>query len=332
MEYADKATGKRKFRKLEELNLLDDFLFHEMVASPEVGEEFCRILLRVILGKEIRKVKVTAQQSILGRDTDRHGVRMDAYVKDVSKEEILGDRDVFDAGIIQDIFDIEPDKVDEKEILPRKTRYYHGLVDTKLLETGTSYKKLPNVYIIMILPYDPFGRDRMVYTVKNRCIEDDRVEYEDGAVKIFLYTKGTKGNPGQNLIDMLKYIQQSTEENVVNQDIETVHTMVKHIKRKKEVGIGYMKAWEWEEYIREDAAREAAKMVEERTKTVVEEKEKAVKEVIKEAAKEREKAVEEATKREQEKTREQERRAEQAEAEVRRLQEELKRITAHKVV
>ena len=175
----------------------------------------------------------------------------------------------------------------------------------------------------------------MVYTVKNRCIEDDSVEYEDGAVKIFLYTKGTKGNPGQNLIDMLKYIQQSTEENVVNQDIETVHTMVKHIKGKKEVGIGYMKAWEWEEYIREDAAREAAKMVEERTKTVVEEAAKAIEEkekAIEEAAKEREKAVEEATKREQEKTREQERRAEQAEAEVRRLQEELKRITALKVV
>jgi len=315
MEYADKATGKRKFRKLEELNLLDDFLFHEVVASPEVGEEFCRILLSVILGKEIRKVKVFAQKSILGRDTDRHGIRMDAYVENVSKEEILGDREVLDAEVIQDIFDIEPDKVEEKEILPRKIRYYHGLVDTKLLEIGTSYKKLPNVYIIMILPYDPLGRDRMMYTIKNLCIEDDTIEYEDGAVKIFLYTKGTQGKPSQNLIDMLKYIQQSTEENVVNQDIETIHTMVQHIKQKKEVGIGYMKAWEWEEYIREDAAREAAKMVEEATKK---------------AAEETAKMVEEVAKREQEKNKELELRAEQAEAEVKRLREELKRATAHK--
>jgi len=357
MEYAQKTTGKRKFRKLEELNLLDDFLFHEVVASPEVGEDFCRILLRVILGKEIRKVKVTAQTSILGRDTDRHGIRMDAYVEDVSKEEILGNREVLDAEVIQDIFDIEPDKVEEKEILPRKIRYYHGLVDTKLLEIGASYKKLPNVYIIMILPYDPFGRERMVYTIKNRCIEDDTIEYEDGSVKIFLYTKGMQGNPSQNLIDMLKYIQQSTEENVVNQDIETVHTMVQHIKQKKEVGISYMKAWEWEEYIREDAAREAEKMVEEAAREVedkarevedkareaedkareVEKKAKEAEDKVKEAedktkaAEERVKVVEEAAKREQEENRKLELRAEQAEAEIKRLREELKRVTAHKV-
>ena len=82
MANENRETKTRVFRKLEELNLLDDFLFQEMVSSPEVGEEFCRILLRVILGKEIRKVKITPQRSVLGRDTDRHGVRLDAYVQD----------------------------------------------------------------------------------------------------------------------------------------------------------------------------------------------------------------------------------------------------------
>ncbi len=36
--------------------------------------------------------------------------------------------------------------------------YYHGLIDTKLLRTSVSYEKLPNVFIIMILSYDPFGK------------------------------------------------------------------------------------------------------------------------------------------------------------------------------
>ena len=54
----------------------------------------------------------------------------------------------------------------------------------------------------------------MVYTIKNQCIEDNTVSYEDGAAKLFLYTKGTEGKPGnpsQNLIDMLKYIEKSGE-------------------------------------------------------------------------------------------------------------------------
>lgn len=57
----------------------------------------------------------------------------------------------------------------------------------------------------------------MVYTVKSRCVEDNTVSYEDGAVKLFLYTKGKEGNPSQNLIDMLKYIEKSTAENYIKE-------------------------------------------------------------------------------------------------------------------
>lgn len=41
-----------KKRTLEELNLLDDFLFQELVARGEQGENFCRILLSTILGRK----------------------------------------------------------------------------------------------------------------------------------------------------------------------------------------------------------------------------------------------------------------------------------------
>lgn len=211
-ECSETTTDTRTFRSLEELNLLDDFLFQEMVASPEVGEEFCRILLRVILGKEIRRVRITPQRTVQGTNTKKHGVRLDAYIQDVSREEVMGGMEMLDAEIIpqRDIYDIEPNKVYEKEILPRKMRYYHGLIDTKLLKASVSYGNLPNVFIIMILPYDPFDQKRMVYTIKNQCVEDNTVSYNDGAVKLFLFTKGTEGNPSQDLIDMLKYIEEST--------------------------------------------------------------------------------------------------------------------------
>lgn len=93
----------------------------------------------------------------------------------------------------------------------------------------------------------------MVYTIKNQCIEDNTVSYEDGAAKLFLYTKGTEGKPSQNLIDMLKYIERSTVENIINQDIKRIDELVRHIKKSEEVDTNYMKSWEWEKYIEEAA-------------------------------------------------------------------------------
>ena len=249
----EKEVCGRKPRRLEELNLLDNFLFQEMVSGEEDGAEFCRILLKTILNRTIHKVKVIPQKNIPGVDTDRHGIRLDAYIE----EERLADGEELEAEVESDIYDIEPNKVYEKgKILPRRMRYYHGLIDTKLLAAGTRYDRLPNVVIIVILPYDPFGQNRMVYTIENHCVEDASVCYDDGVKKIFLYTKGTEGNPGRELQDMLKYMEESTEENVTNPDIEKVHRFVQKIKHKAEIGVNYMKSWEWDEMIREEATRE----------------------------------------------------------------------------
>lgn len=70
------VSSRKHMRKLEELNLMDDFLFQEMLSQEDTGEEFARILLGTILGKPIRRVKIVPQRNILGIDTDRHGIRL----------------------------------------------------------------------------------------------------------------------------------------------------------------------------------------------------------------------------------------------------------------
>ena len=92
----------------------------------------------------------------------------------------------------------------------------------------------------------------MVYTVKNQCVEAPDMEYEDGIRRIYLYTKGTDGNPSQELRDMLKYMENSIAENVTNADIRAIHEQVDAVKRDKEVGVQYMKSWEREMLIREE--------------------------------------------------------------------------------
>lgn len=237
-------------RPLAELNLMDDFLFQQILLQEKEGPEFCRILLSTILGRPIRNVRIIPQKNILGIDTDRHGIRLDAYIEDVSEVDNSIFPNEIDAQIIPDIYDIEPNKTFEKNTLPKRMRYYHGLIDTQLLSTGIKYDKLQNVVIIFILPYDPFDKNRMVYTVRNQCVEDSSVSYDDGSTKIFLYTKGIEGNPSQELKDMLQYMENTTNENVTNQNLNSIHQIVEHTKRRKEVGINYMKSWEHDEMIR----------------------------------------------------------------------------------
>lgn len=256
MSNANTVTTRHQPRPLEELDLMDDFLFQEMLSQEGDGEEFCRILLSTILGKTVRNVSIIPQKNVLGIDTSRHGIRMDAYIEDISEVDSIPGVDAIDAQVTPDIYDIEPNKRYEKQTLPKRMRYYHGLIDAQLLANNVAYDRLPNVAIIVILPYDPFGKNRMVYTIRNQCEEDTTISYNDGARKIFLYTKGVEGNPSQKLKDMLKYMEETTDGNVTNQDIDTIHHFVKKVKRRKEVGINYMKSWELERIYREEGREE----------------------------------------------------------------------------
>lgn len=252
MKHANTVTTPP--RPLSELNLMDDFLFQEMLAQEDIGEEFCRILLSTILGKPLRKVRVIPQKPMLGSDTDKHGIRMDAYIEDLSTD--FPENVPADENLLPDVYDLEPNRHYEKKTLPKRARYYHGLIDTRLLTVGSDYGTLQNVVIILILPYDPFHQNRMRYTIRNQCVEDPNIPYDDGAQKIFLYTQGTEGTPSQELRDMLKYLETTTAENVTNKDIEAIHRLVTQVKQRREVGIHYMKSWELEALYRKEG-REA---------------------------------------------------------------------------
>ena len=229
-------------KELKDLNLLDDFLFQELLAREE-GEEFCRILLRTILGKELHNIKIIPQKVISGRSPGKHGIKIDAYIE---ADTLSQNTDTAEVELKAEIYDIEPNKYQAKEEAHR-TRYYHSLIDSKILKSGISYQNLKNVIIIMILPYDPFGKNRMVYTFQKQCIEDSTIPYNEGITTIYLYTKGTEGNPSQELRDMLQYIESSIESNITNDDLAHINQMVESVRHDEEVGVSYMKSWEYEQ-------------------------------------------------------------------------------------
>lgn len=96
----------------------------------------------------------------------------------------------------------------------------------------------------------------MVYTVKNKCIEEPDMPYDDGEVSLFLYTKGKKGNPPEELQSLLHYMENSTEENAGTDSLKAFHHMVTAMKNDGEVGLAYMKSVEIEKRIWEEGREE----------------------------------------------------------------------------
>ncbi|MBO5342781.1 MAG: hypothetical protein J6A73_08875, partial [Lachnospiraceae bacterium] len=96
---------------------------------------------------------------------------------------------------------------------------------------------------------------RMVYTFRNQCVEDREIIYEDGALNMILYTKGTEGNPSQELKSMLHYMEKTTADNAIGSELGNVQRLVERVKARKEVDLSYMKSWEWDAYNR-DIGRE----------------------------------------------------------------------------
>lgn len=217
------------FRKLEDMNLLDDFLFGSVVTYPEIGERFVKSLLRIIFGREFKHLSVTAQKVLYGADRNLHGARLDVYLEPGAGDDPEGRAA---------IYDIEPDRKDSPEdirALPRRVRFYHGKIAARGLNSGAEYDELKDVVVIMILPFDPFGLRRMVYTVKNQCVEVPGMEYEDGASTLFLYTKGTEGIPSEALRQLLYYMEDTVYENAVNEELREIHRMVETVKKDPEV-------------------------------------------------------------------------------------------------
>ena len=55
------------------------------------------------------------------------------------------------------------------------------MIDRRSLKAGEHFGKMKKVYVIFICDYDPFGYDRALYTIKNRCLEEPTMPYEDDA-------------------------------------------------------------------------------------------------------------------------------------------------------
>lgn len=191
---------------------------------------------------------MVAQRAIPASTPVLRGIRMDVEV-----EEWEGNLDV--ELPVMNIYDIEP-HLSKEEFLPKRNRFYQAKIDSRYMKSGEiDFSKLPNLFVITILNYDPFGFDYMMYTVGNSCREVPEVAYDDGLQFVYFYTGGHKGGC-EAIRNMLLYIQESKKDNVTDEATQEIHDYVSRVKIQPEKRLEYMKYEEIIAYARRDGALE----------------------------------------------------------------------------
>lgn len=112
-------------KKYEELDFTDDFFFCKILMK---NKRLCKELLELILKIKIEKIVFSMEQKPIEITADGKGVRLDVYVEDDEKT----------------IYDIEMQPTMKKN-LPKRSRYYQGMIDLNLIERGANYKELKNL-------------------------------------------------------------------------------------------------------------------------------------------------------------------------------------------
>ena len=205
-----------KIKTYEELDFTDDFLFCKIL---EIKPELARELLEMILQIRIREVKVNRQVPI-DQIREGRGIRLDVYAEDENNT----------------VYDIEMQTTKQKE-LPKRTRYYQGMIDLNLIEKGAKFKELKKTYIIFICLSDPFKEGRYVYTFKNLCMENPKLELGDDTTKVFLNASGTVGEISEELRDFFNLLNKRKTKSDFSRKIEAA---VKNAKTHKEWRAEYM--------------------------------------------------------------------------------------------
>ena len=230
----------------ENLDVMDNFLFNQLSTNPKTKEGFLRCLIRNLLGKETGRIIIRAENMIYPTLPDKRGVRLDVQIDELNlKDEITT------------IYDIEPHRDFERDY-PKKIRFSQAQIDkNNMLSGNNDFSCMPELFIVNITNYDPFGDDQMVYTFQKKCIEAPEVVYNDGVTILYFNTTGTKGG-SEELKNFLEYLEKSEPEKAVTSATQELQGYVEQIKHDAEIGGNYMTFGDLLDKITAEVAAEAA--------------------------------------------------------------------------
>ena len=114
-----------------------------------------------------------------------------------------------------------------------------------------SFNLLNDTCVIMITPFDLFGKGKYCYTFHPYCEEEPDLRLKDGAVRIFLNSHGTnRDEVSEELVALLEYMETMDADKIGDdsENLKKLHEYVEQIKASEEIGVKYMQKWEELEY------------------------------------------------------------------------------------
>ena len=202
-------TEKEKIflERFKPVTIQDDMMFGTVMADPEC----CKPFLETILGTKIRKIEYPERQKTVTLTLNAKSIRMDVYIGDEERT----------------VYDVEM-QTGRNRNLPRRSRYYQGIIDLNILAKGEDYINLKKSLVIFVCTFDPFGHGEYIY----RCGEYYRLSdgsyrpLGDDAWKIFVNADGHKGNVSDEFKILMRYIMKGEAKNPYTQTLEKKVTTI----------------------------------------------------------------------------------------------------------
>lgn len=141
-------------KQYERLGLENQFIFGKVMKDKSL----CIQMLECLTGNTIDDVNEITVEKFVKICNNTKGVRYDVYIEDS----------------LNRIYDAEMQNLNTitKAELPLRSRFYQGMIDLALLESGMDYITLQESYVIFICTSDPFDRNLGCYSISNLCHED----------------------------------------------------------------------------------------------------------------------------------------------------------------
>lgn len=191
----------------EHATLANRFMFYKIFTSYP---DLCKHLLEILLNKEIDRIEPPNGEQSFDTDYDAKSIRLDVYTKDSDSA-----------------YDLEMQAVDTLE-LPKRARYYQGLMDVDSLKKGDTFSRLKDNYVIFICLDDIFGRSLPVYSFKNTCEEEPALSLNDRTFKIFFNAQKYDKMPGEELRNFFSYLNNGKAASEFEKRIEQHITEARH--------------------------------------------------------------------------------------------------------
>lgn len=205
-----------KIKPYEELTFTDDFCFCKVMQKPEI----CKGVLGIILNKKIKSIVQSDCQDAIEITANGKGIRLDVIVED--EEET--------------IYNIEMQTTFAAD-LPKRSRYYQGMIDLNCIERGASYNELKKSYVIFLCSFDPFKRGIVQYTFENMCSEIPELHLNDETNKIFINPNGDDSECRTEFKNFLAYLRDRV---VFDAFAELIDQAVDEVREHQEWRAEYM--------------------------------------------------------------------------------------------